>query len=51
MTCLVRPNRLVWLATDSLAMLATLDPDLELYLALDPLTDETLAAQVGRHSL
>ena len=28
-------------------MLALLDPELELYLALDPLTDEALAMQVA----
>ena len=43
----LRPNRVAWLASDRLAMLALLDPELELYLALDPLTDEALAMQVA----
>ena len=29
-------------------MLALLEPDLELYLALDPLTEEGMAIQVGQ---
>ncbi|GAX84117.1 hypothetical protein CEUSTIGMA_g11540.t1 [Chlamydomonas eustigma] len=50
-----KPNRLVWLADDRMAMLAMLDSELELYIALDPLTDETLAVTVAealrRHML
>jgi hypothetical protein len=42
-----RLNRLVWLASDAHAMLASLDPELELYLMLDPLTDEALATQIA----
>lgn len=42
-----RPNRVVWLATDSQAMLASLDSDVELYLVLDPLCDEITATQVA----
>ena len=38
---------MAWLATDSLAMLASLDSELELYIAMDPLTDEALAVQMA----
>ena len=44
---LIRPNRVAWLATDRLSLLAILDPELELFLALDPLCDEALAGQMA----
>ena len=38
---------MAWLATDRLSLLAILDPELELFLALDPLCDEALAGQMA----
>lgn len=40
-----RPNRTSWIADDRFATLALLDSDLELYLVMDPLTDEATATQ------
>lgn len=42
-----RPNRLVLLACDGHVQLASLDPELELYLTLDPLADEATASHTA----
>jgi hypothetical protein len=43
----LRPNRIAWLASNAHSLLAVLDFDIELYLTLDPLTDEALAMQIA----
>jgi len=42
-----RPNKLVWLATERMTLLALADAEMELYVVCDPLTDQGSALRLA----